>query len=172
MLKSGLLRASTSRFTGKCLFSIKQISSTEIVIDGSKSQVTKPSPTKDEVAKIKQDLFIPKTDFKIRFNGAKSEVRYQKNLTDKLYRWQLQDLQRKDSFTIHNTPLMAYGDLHLGHFFSYTQSDILNRFKILNNYRIVYQHCFNCHATIIESTALTQERERIKQFREFSHKEI
>ena len=42
------------------------------------------------------------------------------------------------SFTIDTPPPTASGTLHIGHVFSYTQTDIIARYKRMNGFSVVY----------------------------------
>ena len=57
--------------------------------------------------------------------------------------WQQENVYKAEnnpgkSFTIDTPPPTASGTLHIGHVFSYTQTDIIARYKRMNGFSVVY----------------------------------
>ena len=126
-----------------------------------------------------ETIHLPKTSFPIKHRPAK-EHEYFERCGTSLYTWQ--DAQKKRPlFTLHDGPPYANGDLHIGHAVNKVLKDIINRYKILQGYRIQYLFLFfrdvkcilkdcasyvpgwDCHGLPIELKALTALGKRNRQ---------
>lgn len=85
------------------------------------------------------------------------EKRYEHASADQAARqiWQkheiyTQDLQRSHQYTIDTPPPTISGSLHIGHIFSYTQADIIARYKRMNDHNVFYPFGFDCNGLATE----------------------
>lgn len=69
-----------------------------------------------------------------------SEEIINKWLNNQIYKFDLNS--KKPHFTIDTPPPTVSGSLHIGHIFSYTQTDVIARFKKLDGYNVFYP--FGC----------------------------
>ncbi|KAI9118778.1 hypothetical protein K1719_010223 [Acacia pycnantha] len=92
--------------------------------------------TKQEDGKYKHTVDLPKTAFGMRENN---EVF--KRVVDK---------NNGESFILHDGPPYANGNLHIGHALNKIFKDIINRFKILQNYKVHFVPGWDCHGLPIE----------------------
>lgn len=85
------------------------------------------------------------------------EKRYEHTSSDQIARdiWQqhktyTQKLDRSQQFTIDTPPPTVSGSLHIGHIFSYTQADIIARYKRMNDHNVFYPFGFDCNGLATE----------------------
>ncbi len=85
------------------------------------------------------------------------EKRYEHTTADQIARdiWQkhctyTQTLDRAHNFTIDTPPPTVSGSLHIGHIFSYTQADIIARYKRMTNHNVFYPFGFDCNGLATE----------------------
>lgn len=85
------------------------------------------------------------------------EKRYEHTIQDQLARniWQenhsyTQKLDRSKTYTIDTPPPTVSGSLHIGHIFSYTQADIIARYKRMHGYNVFYPFGFDCNGLATE----------------------
>ncbi len=57
---------------------------------------------------------------------------------------------RAHNYTIDTPPPTVSGSLHIGHIFSYTQADIIARYKRMNNHNVFYPFGFDCNGLATE----------------------
>lgn len=76
--------------------------------------------------------------------------------SDDLYAWQAVTRPANNTFTLHDGPPYANGDLHLGHALNKILKDIFNRFQLSQNKRVNYLPGWDCHGLPIELKALQQ----------------
>ena len=74
----------------------------------------------------------------------KSRDIWQKNST-----YTTKDSEKK-TFTIDTPPPTVSGSLHIGHIFSYTQADIIARYKRMTNHNVFYPFGFDCNGLATE----------------------
>ena len=55
---------------------------------------------------------------------------------------------------MHSGPPFASGKAHLGHFFNMVSKDAVNRYKLMQGYRVHMLPGFDCHGLQIEDQAL------------------
>ncbi|WZZ36650.1 hypothetical protein YC2023_020051 [Brassica napus] len=94
---------------------------------------------KQEEGKYKHTVDLPKTGFGMRANALTREPELQK-LWD----------ENQGSFVLHDGPPYANGDLHMGHALNKILKDIINRYKLLQNYKVQYVPGWDCHGLPIE----------------------
>ncbi|PIK47451.1 putative isoleucine--tRNA ligase, mitochondrial-like [Apostichopus japonicus] len=87
---------------------------------------------------------------------------------DKLYLWQQHDSRTKD-FCLHDGPPYANGDPHVGHAVNKILKDIINRYKLLQGYKVHYIPGWDCHGLPIELKAISGKPE---DFQSMSPQEI
>ena len=85
------------------------------------------------------------------------EKRYEHITSDQIARdiWQqhctyTKKLDRTHNFTIDTPPPTVSGSLHIGHIFSYTQADILARYKRMTDHNVFYPFGFDCNGLATE----------------------
>ncbi|KAK6458929.1 isoleucine-tRNA ligase [Scheffersomyces xylosifermentans] len=109
-------------------------------------------------------LHLPKTAFgpKIPKNEVCDELI--KITSQDLYSWQTKNNADRPTFTLHDGPPYANGDLHLGHSLNKILKDIINRFELIhNNSKVNYRPGWDCHGLPIEMKATNMETEIKKQ---------
>lgn len=76
-----------------------------------------------------------------QYNYKETQERLQKLWNDKgVY---APDMQAKKRYSIDTPPPTVSGSLHIGHIFSYTQTDIIARYKRMNGYSVFYPFGFD-----------------------------
>ncbi|MBP9764950.1 valine--tRNA ligase [Candidatus Babeliales bacterium] len=85
------------------------------------------------------------------------EQRYNPSICDEQMRllWQQQQTYRTTQpnfvqYTIDTPPPTVSGSLHIGHIFSYTQTDIIARYKRMNGHNVFYPFGFDCNGLATE----------------------
>ena len=85
------------------------------------------------------------------------EKRYEHSTADQIARdiWQThctytKKLNRSKHFTIDTPPPTVSGSLHIGHIFSYTQADIIARYKRMTGHNVFYPFGFDCNGLATE----------------------
>ncbi|CAH9017730.1 isoleucine--tRNA ligase [Candidatus Nitrosacidococcus sp. I8] len=104
------------------------------------------------MAKYKETLNLPKTDFPMKANLAQREP-------EMLKRWQNMDLyyqlrqigrNREKKFILHDGPPYANGAIHIGHAVNKIIKDIIIKSKALNEFDAPYIPGWDCHGLPIE----------------------
>ncbi|ORX90165.1 isoleucyl-tRNA synthetase [Basidiobolus meristosporus CBS 931.73] len=140
----------------KCLLARSLSSSCQL-----KAKETKD--TTDSInKKFSNTLLLPSTKFPLRADAAKREGQFRSRCTDELYPWQLKN-NPGDYFVLHDGPPYANGDLHTGHALNKILKDIINRYKVLQGYKVHYIPGWDCHGLPIELKALSGLRSSEKQ---------
>jgi len=85
------------------------------------------------------------------------EQRYNSQICDEQIRqlWQQQQTYRQNQtnfkpYTIDTPPPTVSGSLHIGHIFSYTQTDIIARYKRMTGHNVFYPFGFDCNGLATE----------------------
>ena len=104
-------------------------------------------------ASWKRTLHLPKSLFPVRPKVADRPT-YIKRCTDDLYRWQKD--RPAPSFTLHDGPPYANGDLHIGHALNKILKDITCRVYIRDG-RVDWVPGWDCHGLPIELKALQEQ---------------
>ena len=104
----------------------------------------------------KRTLHLPKATFPPR-PKVPDRPTYIKRCTDDLYKWQ-QDRHPTPTFTLHDGPPYANGDLHIGHALNKILKDITCRVHVPEG-RVDWVPGWDCHGLPIELKAL-QEQEK------------
>uniref|UniRef100_A0A3N7FM14 Aminoacyl-tRNA synthetase class Ia domain-containing protein n=1 Tax=Populus trichocarpa TaxID=3694 RepID=A0A3N7FM14_POPTR len=84
---------------------------------------------KQEEGRYKHTVDLPKTTFGMRANAL-------------------------ENFVLQDVPPYANADLHMGHALNKILKDIINRYKILQNYKVHYVPGWDCHGLPIELKVL------------------
>ncbi|KAK9139360.1 hypothetical protein Scep_009041 [Stephania cephalantha] len=105
---------------------------------------------KEEEGKYKHTVDLPKTTFGMRANSVVREPEIQKLWEDNQVFRRIVDRNTGGTFVLHDGPPYANGDLHIGHALNKILKDIINRYKLLQNYKVQYVPGWDCHGLPIE----------------------
>ena len=105
----------------------------------------------------KKTLHLPKSSFPARPN-IKDRPKYLRRSTDDIYAWQSKR-KLQTTFTLHDGPPYANGQLHIGHALNKILKDIICRSK-LPDHRVDWRPGWDCHGLPIELKALQQQGHR------------
>jgi isoleucyl-tRNA synthetase len=107
-----------------------------------------------EAKSYKDTVNLPTTKFDMRANAPQKEPEIQKF-------WQKEAIYEKlaaenpgETFTLHDGPPYANGDLHMGHALNKVLKDIINKYKLLQGYKTNYVPGWDCHGLPIELKVL------------------
>ncbi|XP_072022668.1 isoleucine--tRNA ligase, mitochondrial-like, partial [Amphiura filiformis] len=76
-----------------------------------------------------------------------------------LYSWQREQQQENpNEFCLHDGPPYANGDPHVGHALNKILKDIINRYRLLQGYKVHYVPGWDCHGLPIELKALSESK--------------
>ncbi|MDF3048031.1 MAG: valS [Candidatus Midichloriaceae bacterium] len=76
--------------------------------------------------------------FDSKYDHLKTELKWQAHwLSSDIYNWDVEEAREK-SFVIDTPPPTVSGLLHMGHVFSYTQTDFVARFKRMRGFNVFY----------------------------------
>ncbi len=106
----------------------------------------------------KDSLNLLKTDFSMRANSVKREPEIQKFWSENKIDTNLGLSNKGKSFTLHDGPPYANGPLHMGHALNKVLKDFINKYKILNGYRVHFVPGWDCHGLPIELKVLQKLR--------------
>lgn len=109
---------------------------------------------KQEDGKYKHTVDLPKTRFGMRANSLVREPEIQKIWDDNQVYKRVVDRNNGGNFVLHDGPPYANGDLHMGHALNKILKDIINRYKLLQNYKVHYVPGWDCHGLPIELKVL------------------
>ncbi|CAA6664773.1 unnamed protein product [Spirodela intermedia] len=98
---------------------------------------------KQNEGKYKHTLNLPKTAFGMRANSSENQV--MKRVVER---------NNAGTFILHDGPPYANGSLHMGHALNKILKDIINRYKLLQNYKVHYVPGWDCHGLPIELKVL------------------
>ena len=106
---------------------------------------------------IKKTVNLPKTSFPMRANLAQNEPQSLKRWTKtKLYDSLLEKHQNSPSFTFHDGPPYANGDIHIGHLLNKVLKDMVVRSQFSMGNRCEYIPGWDCHGLPIEHKVLQE----------------
>ncbi|KAL6716697.1 isoleucine-tRNA ligase [Lecanora helva] len=106
----------------------------------------------------KKTLHLPKSTFPARAL-VKDRPKYLQRCTDDLYAWQ-RSRPTSSTFTLHDGPPYANGELHIGHALNKILKDIACRSR-LPFQPVDWRPGWDCHGLPIELKALRQQGERV-----------
>lgn len=103
---------------------------------------------------LKSTLRLPRSKFPPRAS-PEALVKYTRQCSDDLYAWQLRErpATTHETFTLHDGPPYANGDLHVGHALNKITKDIICRLKLAEGKRVNYIPGWDCHGLPIELKA-------------------
>lgn len=104
--------------------------------------------------KYKHTVDLPNTTFNMRANSLVREPQIQKLWDDLQVFKRVVDKNNGGNFVLHDGPPYANGDLHMGHALNKILKDIINRYKILQNYKVCFVPGWDCHGLPIELKVL------------------
>ncbi|XP_077240714.1 tRNA synthetase class I (I, L, M and V) family protein isoform X2 [Tasmannia lanceolata] len=110
--------------------------------------------TNQEDGKYKHTVDLPKTTFGMRANSVVREPEIQKLWDDNQVLKRVVQRNNGGSFILHDGPPYANGNLHIGHALNKILKDIINRYKLLQNYKVHYVPGWDCHGLPIELKVL------------------
>ncbi|MFA5721808.1 MAG: class I tRNA ligase family protein, partial [Aliarcobacter sp.] len=94
----------------------------------------------------KESLLLPKTDFPMRGNLPLNEpIKYKQWDDKKVYERMKQNRVGCESFTLHDGPPYANGNIHIGHALNKILKDIINKFHYFDGKSIRYTPGWDCH---------------------------
>lgn len=110
---------------------------------------------------FKETVFLPKTDFPMRGGLPDAEPRW-------IEKWQKMDLyntlreqsKTKDTYTLHDGPPYANGNIHMGHALNKILKDVINRTMQMAGYDAPYVPGWDCHGLPIEWKIEEKYREK------------
>ncbi|NBD33207.1 MAG: isoleucine--tRNA ligase [Cyanobacteria bacterium] len=130
----------------------------------------------------KDTINLPKTDFAMRANAKQREPEIQAFWQQEHIYETLSQQNPKDLFVLHDGPPYANGSLHMGHALNKILKDIINKYKLLQGYKVRYVPGWDCHGLPIELKVLQNidEKNRAqltpiklrKKAAKFAHKTI
>ncbi|PRQ39187.1 putative isoleucine--tRNA ligase [Rosa chinensis] len=109
---------------------------------------------KQQDGKYKHTVDLPKTSFGMRANSSTREPELQKIWEDNQVFKRVVSKNTGENFILHDGPPYANGDLHIGHALNKILKDMINRYKLLQNYKVHYVPGWDCHGLPIELKVL------------------
>lgn len=113
----------------------------------------------------KSTVNLPQTDFSMRANSIKREPELQAFWEENRIYENLSEYNPGDIFVLHDGPPYANGSLHMGHALNKILKDIINKYKLLQGYKVRYVPGWDCHGLPIELKVLqnmkSKEREQL-----------
>lgn len=109
---------------------------------------------KQEDGKYKDTVNLPKTSFGMRANSLVREPEIQKLWEDNQVYKRVVNRNDGGTFILHDGPPYANGDLHMGHALNKVLKDIINRYKLLQNFKVHFVPGWDCHGLPIELKVL------------------
>uniref|UniRef100_A0A0C9S968 TSA: Wollemia nobilis Ref_Wollemi_Transcript_8996_865 transcribed RNA sequence n=2 Tax=Wollemia nobilis TaxID=56998 RepID=A0A0C9S968_9CONI len=111
----------------------------------------------------KNTVDLPQTSFSLRANSVVREPEIQKLWDEKQILNRILSRNNGENFTLHDGPPYANGDLHIGHALNKILKDFINRYKLLEDYKVHYVPGWDCHGLPIELKVLqSMDREAMK----------
>jgi len=99
----------------------------------------------------KDTLLLPKTTFPMRGNlPANEPVRYKKWFENAIYKKMKKNREGCESFTLHDGPPYANGDIHIGHALNKILKDIIIKYHYFQGKSVRYTPGWDCHGLPIE----------------------
>jgi isoleucyl-tRNA synthetase len=106
--------------------------------------------------KIKDTLFLPKTNFSLRnLDHQRTEVKIRQKWKDqRVYQKFLENNQNNSAFILHDGPTYANDKIHIGHALNHILKDIIVRFYALQGYYTPFVLGWDTHGLPIEHKVL------------------
>lgn len=108
----------------------------------------------------KDTINLPKTDFAMRANAKQREPEIQEFWQQEQVYETLSQQNPKEVFVLHDGPPYANGSLHMGHALNKILKDIINKYKLLQGYKVRYVPGWDCHGLPIELKVLQNIEEK------------
>ncbi|TVQ52554.1 MAG: isoleucine--tRNA ligase [Spirulina sp. DLM2.Bin59] len=103
-----------------------------------------------EPKNYKETINLPQTAFNMRANAVAREPELQAFWRETQIYEQLAADNPGDRFVLHDGPPYANGTLHMGHALNKILKDIINKYKLLQGYKVRYVPGWDCHGLPIE----------------------
>ncbi len=103
-----------------------------------------------EAKSYKDTVNLPQTNFNMRANSVTREPELQKFWAEEQIYERLSQTNPGETFTLHDGPPYANGNLHIGHALNKILKDIINRYQILQGRKVRYIPGWDCHGLPIE----------------------
>ncbi len=116
-----------------------------------------------EAKSYKDTVNLPQTKFDMRANATKREPEIQQFWQDQEIYKTLSQQNPKEKFVLHDGPPYANGALHMGHALNKTLKDIINKYKLLQGYKVSYVPGWDCHGLPIELKVLQSLKSEERQ---------
>jgi len=97
---------------------------------------------------------LPVTQFNLRANSVVRDAEIQAFWKNENIYELLKEESSTGSFTLHDGPPYANGDLHIGHALNKILKDMINRFQMLQGKRVEFVPGWDCHGLPIELKVL------------------
>ncbi|XP_020589308.1 isoleucine--tRNA ligase, chloroplastic/mitochondrial isoform X2 [Phalaenopsis equestris] len=110
--------------------------------------------SKQDSEMYKHTIDLPKTTFGMRANSIVREPEIQKFWEDNDVFKRVAEKNTGETFILHDGPPYANGKLHMGHALNKILKDIINRYKLLQNYKVQFIPGWDCHGLPIELKVL------------------
>ena len=110
---------------------------------------TSQGKTKDE-NEYKHMVDLPQTSFTLRANSIACEPEIKKLWDEKQILNRVANKNTRDIFTLHDGPPYANGDFHIGHALNKIVKEFINRYKMLEGYKVHYVPGRDCNGLAIE----------------------
>jgi isoleucyl-tRNA synthetase len=107
-----------------------------------------------EAKSYKDTVNLPKTTFDMRANSSKREPELQEFWQKQQVYENLSQNNPQETFILHDGPPYANGALHMGHALNKILKDIINKYKLLQGYKVRYVPGWDCHGLPIELKVL------------------
>ena len=114
---------------------------------------TSQGKTKDE-NEYKHTVDLPQKSFTLRANSTTCEPEIQRLWDEKHILNRVANKNTGDIFTLHDGPPYANGDLHIGHALNKILKDFINRYMLLEWYKVHYVLGWDSHGLPIELKVL------------------
>ena len=120
----------------------------------------------------KDTLLMPKTEFPMRGNLPVNEKLQREKWEEMdLYNKILESNKDGKLFVLHDGPPYANGNIHIGHALNKVLKDFINRYKMLEGYKVVYIPGWDVHGLPIE-TAVTNSGVNRKEMSKADFREL
>ncbi|KAJ8610102.1 hypothetical protein CTAYLR_007108, partial [Chrysophaeum taylorii] len=104
----------------------------------------------DDSEKYRKTVLLPSTEFSQRANAVKKEPELQKWWDEQRVYERIWERATGPTFTLHDGPPYANGDLHIGHALNKVLKDFINRYRMLRGNKVRYVPGWDCHGLPIE----------------------
>ncbi|OMO82700.1 Aminoacyl-tRNA synthetase, class Ia [Corchorus capsularis] len=109
---------------------------------------------KKEEGGYRHTVNLPKTTFGMRANALAREPEIQKMWDEHQVFKRVVDKNDGGNFVLHDGPPYANGVLHIGHALNKILKDFINRYKLLQKYKVHFVPGWDCHGLPIELKVL------------------